>query len=136
VVSFTSKLPPLRKQSGSVRHRRLTDTARPNVRMISSSLVCGHNCTPERRWSVFYLLLASTLAITPGSFTPQELLQQGVCRDTVSDQTGHCFLFNHEGEVYMVFTQDGTPIFIRQIRSDRSGYDEVWRSDTPLGVSL
>lgn len=55
------------------------------------------------------------------------LIAESPCSDSESDQSGRCYMFDRgDGTFYMVFTQQGEPVFVRQTLK-KGGYITVWR---------
>ena len=55
------------------------------------------------------------------------LIAESPCSDSESGQSGHCFMFDRgDGTFYMVFTQQGEPVFVLQTLKE-GGYITVWR---------
>jgi len=87
--------------------------------------------------------LFASLAMTAvmAQTTPDDVLRQypmidrGNCTDNESGERGFCFLFRDGPGFYMVFTQDGEPVFMRHVVPP-APYQTIWRADTPLGTSL
>jgi hypothetical protein len=82
------------------------------------------------------LLLPSVgLALTPDEVRNQyPLFNQAPCTDNETGEQGHCFLFMAEdGNVYLVFTQSGEPVFVRFVRRGQP-YEEVWRMDNSVDL--
>jgi hypothetical protein len=86
---------------------------------------------------VFY----ATVVSAAGWTTPDEVAEhetfrhQAPCADTESGEWGTCFLFGNEGNFYLVFVQNGEPVFMRHVVPP-TPYQTIWRADTPLGTSL
>ena len=59
------------------------------------------------------------------------LIAWGACTDHESQEGGTCFLFEHEATSYLVFAQDGVPVFVR--RTTPMGYEQVWPTHRPGG---
>ena len=83
-----------------------------------------------RNFLVLFLALWATTIKAESPDTIRDnypLVIQAPCSDSESDQTGHCFIFDRgDGTIYMVFTQRGEPVFVRQTLKDGS-YITVWR---------
>jgi len=55
------------------------------------------------------------------------LLSQSPCVDKESGLVGHCYMFDRrDGTFYMVFTQEGEPVFVRETLQE-GGYITVWK---------
>ena len=55
------------------------------------------------------------------------LEHESLCRDVLSGDKGYCFMFGRgDGTVYIVFTQLGVPLYVRQTLIG-GGYITVWR---------
>jgi hypothetical protein len=91
---------------------------------------------------IFKALLLALLFVSHGAMaiTPDEvrqqfpLIQSGQCTDNESGEHGVCYLFATGESFYLVFTQNGAPIFMRHVVPP-DDYQEVWRAKPP-GVSL
>ena len=82
-------------------------------------------------------LIALSFVLWAGSVSSQELPQVpeggllpykvSDCTDNESGQSGRCYVFDRgDGTFYMVFTQQGEPVFVRQTLKE-GGYITVWR---------
>ena len=71
---------------------------------------------------------APAIALTPNEVRENyPLLTQAPCSDSESGQSGRCYMFDRgDGTFYMVFTQQGEPVFVRQTLKE-GGYITVWR---------
>jgi len=83
---------------------------------------------------VAILTPSTTVADTPEFVRDNyPLVTAGGCEDQVSGEQGVCFIFATSGGFYLVFVQDGKPVFMRYIVPPNP-YVEVWRA--PRGVAL
>jgi len=91
--------------------------------------------SPKKGKTMRNLLLAAMLLVCNPAFalSPNEvrenypMITQSACLDSETGQLGHCFMFDRgDGTFYMVFTQHGEPVFVRQTLKD-GGYITVWR---------
>jgi len=86
------------------------------------------------------LLLSGTTALADTTVTPDwvrqntTLLGYGNCTDDETQEPGTCFLSTDGETNYMVFVQDGVPVFIR--RTTPTGYEQVWPEHRPGGQPL
>jgi hypothetical protein len=81
-------------------------------------------------------MVTGQTAPTPDTVREQyPLVESMSCTDRESGERGFCFLFDAGGSLYMVFAQDGEPVFMRHVIIGQP-YVEVWRTDTPLGMAL
>ena len=82
-------------------------------------------------------LIALSSVLWAGSVSSQELPQVpeggllhykvSDCTDNESGQSGRWYMFDRgDGTFYMVFTQQGEPVFVRQTLKE-GGYITVWR---------
>jgi len=85
------------------------------------------------------LLLMATVA---SAITPDEIRQKyplvrvDNCTDAPSGEEGICYIFQDtdtDGHVYMVFVQDGQPVFARH--ASKAGYNRVWPVYEPPGIN-
>jgi hypothetical protein len=82
------------------------------------------------------VLLFASLATTTHALAPDDvrakypLVSAQPCQDNESKERGTCFLFDAGDSLYMVFVQNGHPVFIRQVVPG-SPYVEVWRARPP-----
>ena len=84
------------------------------------------------------ILLALCLALWGTTIKAEEpntirdnypLIAESPCSDNESGQSGRCYVFDRgDGTFYMVFTQQGEPVFVRQTLKE-GGYITVWRLD-------
>jgi hypothetical protein len=85
------------------------------------------------------LCLALWATTTNADITPDQVLemyplyQHAQCEDNETGDKGTCFMFKAGEDFYLVFVQEGKPVFMRYIKPPNP-YVEVWRA--PQGVSL
>ena len=86
------------------------------------------------------LILLMFLAFPASAITPDEvheqypLVQQANCTDNQTEEQGLCFVFDTGKGIYLVFVQNGAPVFMRHVLHGATNYTEVWRA--PIGTSL
>lgn len=93
----------------------------------------------ETEMKKILMMLTVCFASQAGALTPDEVaaqfpvVQQGPCTDNETGDGGTCFLFRSEDGFYVVFVQNGEPVFMRHVVPPEP-YVEVWRA--PAGISL
>ena len=92
--------------------------------------------------AILFALFAmmASMATAETSLTPDQVRERypfagaGQCTDNESGEQGFCHMFAGKGYFYLVFVQDGKPVFMRYVKPPEP-YVTVWRS-RPLGTSL
>ena len=88
------------------------------------------------------VFLGLSAATTKADITPDyvrdnfALVHETPCRDRITEDLGYCYMFiDQQATYYMVFVQDGQPVFIRQVLEE-GGYETLWTAETVLGIAL
>jgi hypothetical protein len=86
-----------------------------------------------KKMKVLALLLALFFPSVATALTPDDvrerypLMQRNSCTDNETGEQGICFLFEAPYGFYMVFVQQGQPVFLRRVVPP-AAYETIWRA--------
>lgn len=75
-------------------------------------------------------------ALTPDDVRTQyPLVTLGACTDTETSESGYCFIFDAGQGMYLVFVQNGAPVWMRYLEPGQP-YHQVWPTPQAGGQAL